>query len=93
MQQASALTTAPPRPDEYSELENNPSTTCSTNAEATKEDLIRDAFRYLFENNEVFRIPCLAHTIQLIVKDGLKETKSVFSSLEKVSAIAKLSHT
>ena len=79
--------------DEYDELENNSSTTCSTNAKATKEDLIRDAFRYLFENNEVFRIPYLTHTIQLIVKDELKGTKSILSSLEKVSAIAKLSHT
>ena len=74
--------------DEYDELENNSSKTCSTNAEATK-DLIRDAFRYLFENNEVFRIPCLAHTIQLIVKDRLKETKSILSSLEKVAAFCK----
>ncbi|CAF1567481.1 unnamed protein product, partial [Didymodactylos carnosus] len=38
-------------------------------------------------------IPCFAHTIQLIVKDGLHEIKSILPSLEKVSAIAKLSHT
>ncbi|CAF1126829.1 unnamed protein product [Rotaria sordida] len=63
-----------------------------TTAELTQEDLVKDSFRSLLENNEVFRIPCFAHTIQLIVKDGLKETQSILSSLEKVSTIAKLSH-
>jgi hypothetical protein len=67
--------------------------TCCSTAEAAKEDLIRDSFRNMLDNNEVFRIPCFSHTIQLVVKDGLNETKSILSSLEKVSVIAKLSHT
>jgi hypothetical protein len=70
------------RRDEYDEPENISSTTaCSTNVESTKEDLIRDTFRNLLENNEVFRIPCFAHTIQLVVKDRLKEAKSIVQSL------------
>ena len=56
------------------------------------QDLIEDSFRSLLDNNEVFGISCFAHTIQFIVKDGLKETQSILSSLEKVPAIAKLSH-
>ena len=80
--------------DEYDELENISSTTASaTTDETIEEDLIRDSFRNLLNNDEVFRIPCFAHCIQLVVKDGLNQTKSILSSLEKVSAIAKLSHT
>jgi hypothetical protein len=81
--------------DDYDEAESiSPTTTtCSSTTEGTEEDLIRESFRNLLENNEVFRIPCFAHTIQLVVKDGLQETKPFLSSLEKVSAIAKLSHT
>ncbi|CAF4583275.1 unnamed protein product [Rotaria sp. Silwood2] len=45
------------------------------------------------EHNEVFRIPCFAHTLQLVVNDGLKEAKSILGTLEKVSAIAKLAPT
>jgi len=47
----------------------------------------------LSEQNDGFRIPCFAHTLQLVVNDGLKEAKSIKSTLEKVSAIAKLAHT
>ncbi|CAF2100505.1 unnamed protein product [Rotaria magnacalcarata] len=82
--------------DEYEYLPNFCSTTpySTTDTDAlTQEFLIQDSFRSLLDHNEVFRIPCFAHTIQLVVSDGLKETKSVLSSLEKVSAIAKLSHT
>jgi hypothetical protein len=81
--------------DEYEYSPNicSTATTYSTTTELTQEDLIKDSFRSLLENNEVFRIPCFAHTIQLVVKDGLKATNSILSSLEKVSAIAKLSHT
>ena len=80
--------------DEYDEPEIISSTTASAaTAEAIEEDLVQDSFRNLLNNNEVFRIPCFAHCVQLIVKDGLNQTKSILSSLEKVSAIAKLSHT
>ncbi|CAF1471141.1 unnamed protein product, partial [Adineta ricciae] len=82
--------------DEYEYSPNTCSTTTTTNdtetPELTQEVLIKESFRCLLDNNEVFRIPCFAHTIQLIVKDGLKEAQPILSSLEKVSAIAKLSH-
>ncbi|CAF1690845.1 unnamed protein product, partial [Adineta ricciae] len=82
--------------DEYEYSPNTCSTTTTTNdtetPELTQEELIKESFRCLLDNNEVFRIPCFAHTIQLIVKDGLKEAQPILSSLEKVSAIAKLSH-
>lgn len=81
--------------DEYDEPEyiSSSATSNSTTGELTQEDFIENSFRNLLEDNAVFRIPCFAHTIQLVVKDGLKEAKSITSSLEKVSAIAKLSHT
>jgi len=43
--------------------------------------------------DESFRLPCYAHTLQLVIKDGLKGATSVQSALEKVSKIAKLSHS
>jgi hypothetical protein len=80
--------------DEYNDIEYISSTTSnSTTTELSHEEFIQTSFRNLLENNEVFRIPCFAHTIQLIVKDGLQETKSILPSLQKVSAIATLSHT
>ncbi|CAF3476691.1 unnamed protein product [Rotaria socialis] len=82
--------------DEYEYLPNLCSTTpyyTTDNDALTQEFLILDSFRRLLDHNEVFRIPCFAPTIQLAVRDELKETKSILSSLEKVSAIAKLSHT
>jgi hypothetical protein len=80
--------------DEYDDPENvSFVTSSSTRTEPRHEEFIESSFRNLLENKEVFRIPCFAHTIQLVVKDGLKEAKSISSSLEKVSAIAKLSHT
>ncbi|CAF2045875.1 unnamed protein product [Rotaria magnacalcarata] len=42
---------------------------------------------------DALRIPCFAHTIQLVVNDGLKQISSIESALVKVSKIAKLSHT
>jgi hypothetical protein len=44
-------------------------------------------------NDESFRLPCYAHTLQLVIKDGLKGSASIRCSLEKVSKIAALSHS
>lgn len=44
-------------------------------------------------DDESFRLPCYAHTLQLVIKDGLTGATSVQSTLEKVSKIAKLSHS
>ncbi len=79
--------------DEYSPNIPSSTTTNSTSIESVREDFIRNSFRSLVVKNEVLRIPCFAHIMQLIVKDGLKETMSILSSLGKVSAMAKLSHT
>ncbi|CAF4269124.1 unnamed protein product [Rotaria sp. Silwood2] len=82
--------------DEYEYPSDFSSTTISssTSIDLTLiNDLIQESFNRLMENNEVFRIRCFAHTIQLVVKEGLQETKSILGSLEKVSSIAKLAHT
>ncbi|CAF1334543.1 unnamed protein product [Didymodactylos carnosus] len=39
------------------------------------------------------RIPCFAHTLQLVVDDGIKNSAAVKSSLTKIAKIAKFSHT
>jgi len=59
---------------------------------------VQDVVKHFFDSieiddNESFRLPCYAHSIQLVVKDGLKDSTSVQSSLEKISKIAKLSHS
>ncbi|CAF1314804.1 unnamed protein product, partial [Rotaria sp. Silwood1] len=56
-------------------------------------ELIKNSFDNVAANNESLRIPCFAHTIQLVVNDGLKQVSSIESDLSKVSKIAKLSHT
>lgn len=42
---------------------------------------------------ELLRLPCFVHTLQLVVKDGLKESVCSQSAMNKVAQIAKLSHT
>ena len=60
--------------DEYEYSPNICSTTTNDSTTAVlTQDLIEDSFRGLLDNNEVFRMPCFAHTIQLIVKNGLKK--------------------
>lgn len=59
----------------------------------TIEDLIQESFDRIMDGSGVFRISCFAHTIQLVVKDGLQETKTMLTALEKVSSIAKHAHT
>ncbi|KAF3840335.1 hypothetical protein F7725_019052, partial [Dissostichus mawsoni] len=39
------------------------------------------------------RLQCFAHTLQLVVGDGLKETKGTISSLAKLSKLSSLLHT
>lgn len=65
----------------------------TTSNDLTIQDLIQELINRLIENNEVFRIPCFAHTLQLVVRDGLKECTPILVALDKVSAIAKLAHT
>ncbi|CAF1279790.1 unnamed protein product [Adineta ricciae] len=57
------------------------------------EDVVKRFLDSIVVENESFRLPCYSHTIQLVVKDGLKSSDCVQASLEKVSKIAKLSHS
>ncbi|CAF0735235.1 unnamed protein product [Adineta steineri] len=80
--------------DEYDYPPDQLSTTnLLATSDVASEDLIQESINRLMENTEIFRIPCFAHSLQLVVKDGLKEAKSIVCALEKVSAIAKLAHT
>jgi hypothetical protein len=45
------------------------------------------------ENLEVLRLPCFAHTLQLVVNDGIKHASNATSALTKVAKIAKFSHS
>jgi hypothetical protein len=44
------------------------------------------------KQEELLRLPCFIHTLQLVVKDGLKGTRCTQSAMAKVAEIAKLSH-
>lgn len=58
------------------------------------QDIVKHFFdSFTIDDNESFRLPCYAHSIQLVVKDGLKGSTCIQSSLEKISKIAKLSHS
>ena len=54
--------------------------------------LIQISFDNIATSNESLRVPCFAHTIQLVVCDGLKQISCLQPAMTKVSKIAKLSH-
>ena len=76
--------------DEQNELE-KPGNDNNVSIETT--NALKQFFDTIVTENESFRLPCYAHTLQLIVNDGLKGLKGVQSPLEKISKIAKLSHS
>ena len=45
------------------------------------------------ENLELLRLPCFAHTLQLVVNDGIKHAANATAALTKVAKIAKFSHS
>ena len=53
------------------------------------DDEVHDDFD---KREELLRLPCFIHTLQLVVKDGLKESECTRSAMAKVAEIAKLSH-
>ena len=57
------------------------------------EDIFKRFLNSVVIENQSFRLPCYAHTLQFTVKDVVKGLAGVQSSLEKVSKIAKLSHS
>ena len=54
--------------------------------------LADDIIQSLSENLELLRLPCFAHTLQLVVKDGIKHATNAAAALTKVAKIAKFSH-
>lgn len=50
---------------------------------------IHDEFE---KREELLRLPCFIHTLQLVVRDGLNESACTRSAMKKVAEIAKLSH-
>jgi hypothetical protein len=68
-------------------------TTVIDNNDSHMMELIKNSFDNVATTNESLRVPCFAHTLQLVVNDGLKEVSSIQPALSKVSKIAKLSHT
>ena len=57
--------------------------------ECPDDDNVQNSFD---KKGELLRLPSFIHTLQLIVKDGLNQSKRIRSSLGKVNEIAKLSH-
>ena len=54
---------------------------------------LQQVFDSTATNDESFRLPCYAHTLQLVIKDDLKGSASIRCSSEQVSKIAALSHS
>ena len=54
--------------------------------------LADDIIQSLSENLELLRLPCFAHILQLVVKDGIKHATNAAAALTKVAKIAKFSH-
>lgn len=54
---------------------------------------VKQSFDNVAANSDFLRIPCFAHTLQLVVNDGLKQALSIQPALLKISKIAKLFHT
>ncbi|CAF1194011.1 unnamed protein product [Didymodactylos carnosus] len=58
----------------------------------TNSNEINDWCDTLFVSEELLRLPCYIHTLQLVVSDGLKESFCIKAAISKVSSIAKFSH-
>jgi hypothetical protein len=55
-------------------------------------NIVKDSFDNVASKSEL-RLPCFAHTLQLVVQDGLKETLCIKHTIAKVSKIAKIAHS
>lgn len=51
-----------------------------------------DRYDFPFGTDELLRLPCFTHTLQLVVSDGFKESICTKAAMMKVSSIAKFSH-
>ncbi|CAF3165254.1 unnamed protein product, partial [Rotaria sp. Silwood2] len=85
--------------DDQSELETSDKDTddneCKNNRLQTVEvnDDIYGATLNAPSEQEFLRLPCFAHSLQLVVHDGIKAAGGALSSLKKVADLAKLAHT
>ncbi|CAF1497421.1 unnamed protein product, partial [Rotaria sordida] len=55
-------------------------------------NIFKDSLDNLASKSEL-RIPCFAHTLQLVIKDGLEEAACIKQAISKVSKISKLAHS
>ena len=55
-------------------------------------NVVKDSFDKLASKNEL-RLPCFAHTFQLVVQDGLREAGCIKQTITKVSKTVKLSYS
>ncbi|CAF2121647.1 unnamed protein product [Rotaria magnacalcarata] len=55
-------------------------------------DIVKDSFDNLASSSKL-RLPCFAHTLQLVVKDGLAEAMCIKQAITKVSKIVKIAHS
>lgn len=60
-----------------------------SDGEGTSGDEICFDYNTPFENDELLRIPCFIHSLQLVVSDGFKESNCIKTAMAKVSSIAK----
>jgi hypothetical protein len=59
---------------------------------ATMEDSVWQATLSSLAEPEFLRLPCFAHSLQLVVNDGIKAGGHALSALRKVALLAKLAH-
>ncbi len=57
--------------------------------EEANADEICSCYNTSFGGEELLRIPCFIHTLQLVVSDGFKESSCIKVAMAKVSSIAK----
>ncbi len=73
------------------ELDTNTVTTATILTQTTL-DTVKDSFDNV-ASKSALRLPCFAHTLQLVVHDGLQESTCVKHTVTKISKIAKLAHS
>jgi hypothetical protein len=89
--------------DEHNIEENDLTQDVNDEYEENSDDDLDDKFQLvpldeniiqcLSENLELLRLPCFCHTLQLVVKDGIKHSSNASTALTKVAKIAKFSHS
>jgi hypothetical protein len=58
----------------------------------TAEDSVWQATLTPLADQEFLRLPCFAHSLQLVVNDGIKASGAALSALRKVALLAKFAH-